>query len=68
MLSQMITLTIVATFFWYYFSHSRNHYPKMSTNELLCGSRKYPYPPPPNGRPLEIPRGRGGSKAVISEG
>ena len=35
MLSQMITLTIMATFFWYYFSHSRNHYPKMSTNELL---------------------------------
>ena len=35
----------------------------------LCGSRKYPYPPPlPHGRPLEIPRGRGGSKAVISKG
>ena len=25
----------------------------------LCGSRKYPYPPPPHGRSLEIPRGRG---------
>ena len=35
-------------------------------NKPMCGSRKYPYPP--HGRPLEIPRGRGGSKAVISEG
>ena len=26
----------------------------------LCGSRKYPYPPPPHGRSLEIPMGRGG--------
>ena len=36
----------------------------------MCGSRKYPYPPPPppHGRSLEIPRGRGGSKAVISKG
>ena len=25
-------------------------------------------PPPPHGKPLEIPRGRGGSRAVISEG
>ena len=32
----------------------------------MCGSRKYPYPT--HGRSLEIPRGRGGSKAVISEG
>ena len=34
---------------------------------IMCGSRKYPYPPP-DGRPLEISRGRGGSRAVISEG
>ena len=33
---------------------------------VLCGSRKYPYPP--NRRSLEIVRGRGDSKAVISEG
>jgi len=26
-------------------------------NVLMCGSRKYPYPP--HGRSLEIPRGRG---------
>ena len=32
----------------------------------MCGSRKYPYPP--HGRQLEIPRGRRGSRAVISEG
>ena len=31
----MINLTILGTFLWYYFSSSRNHYPKMSTNELL---------------------------------
>ena len=38
--------------------------------KLFCGSRKYPYhpPPPTHGRSLEIPRGRGNSKAVISEG
>ena len=35
----------------------------------LCGSRKYPYPPPtPHGRSLEIPKVRGGSKAIISKG
>ena len=62
MLSQMITLTIVATFFWYYFSHSRNHYPKMSTNELLCGSRKYPYPPPPQRKTIGNSEGEGGFK------
>ena len=34
----------------------------------MCGSRKYPYPPPPpHGRSLEIPRGRGGSKRGFKE-
>ena len=32
----------------------------------MCSSRKYPYPP--HGRSLEIPKGRGGSEAKISEG
>ena len=30
--------------------------------KILHGSRKYPYPP--QGRPSEIPRGRGVSKAI----
>ena len=34
----------------------------------LCGSRKYPYPAPPHGRSLEIPRGRGGFKGSNFQG
>ena len=33
---------------------------------VMCGSRKYPYPP--HGRSLEIPRGRGISTAKIYKG
>ena len=33
----------------------------------MCGSRKYPYPPP-HGWSMEIPRGWGGYKVEISEG
>ena len=47
-------------------SHLWNQIKKKRNMWIMCGSRKYPYPP--HGRPLEIPRGRGGSKAVISEG
>ena len=32
----------------------------------MCGSRKHPYPP--HGRSLEIPRGKGVSKAEIFKG
>ena len=34
---------------------------------IMCSSRKYSYPPP-HGRSLEIPKGRGGSEAKISQG
>ena len=44
------------------------HFPVSMLSVIMCGSRKYPYPPSLHGRSLEIPRGRGGSKAVISEG
>ena len=37
-----------------------------NSRKTLCSSRKYPYPP--QGRSLEIPRGRGVSKAKIFKG
>ena len=44
----------------------RGHVGGSGHRVIMCGSRKYPYPP--HGRQLEIPRGRRGSRAVISEG
>jgi len=40
--------------------------PSYSVNKLiLCGSRKYPYPP---GRIMEIPRGRGSERGRFPKG
>ena len=45
------------------------HYPgKNSQLYSHCVVPQNIHTPPPNGRSLEIPRGRGGSKAVISDG
>ena len=34
----------------------------------MCGSRKYPYPPPPHGWSMEIPRGWGVTRQKFPRG
>ena len=53
---------------WPYFS-SCNAVPRMITEKtVMCSSRKYPYPNPPPGREMGIPRGEKVQEKAIFEG
>ena len=53
----------IVKWIFYFITQSR-----MASCIRIVWFQKVSIPPPPHGRSLEIPRGRGGSKAVISEG